>query len=201
MSVRTVFDCADPEVNPYSLMTSLIVPRPIAWITTISADGVGNLAPHSFFSVACASPPIVCFTSVGRKHTLANIEATGEFVINVATEPMLHLVNNSAANFDADVDEAEALGIALEHSVSVKPPRVSGSPGSLECVLHSMQDLGDSVHVLGTVLTITVDTDALVDGLPQIDRLKPVSRLGANEWGLTPTVYAVDRPTVPDALA
>jgi len=60
MSVRTVFDCADPEVNPYSLMTSLIVPRPIAWITTISADGVGNLAPHSFFSVACASPPIVC---------------------------------------------------------------------------------------------------------------------------------------------
>jgi len=64
-----------------------------------------------------------------------------------------------------------------------------------------MQDLGGSVHVLGTVLTITVDIDALVDGLPQIDRLKPVSRLCANEWGLTPTVYAVDRPTVPEALA
>ena len=200
MSVRTVFDCADPEVNPYMLMTSLIVPRPIAWITTISGDGVGNLAPHSFFSVACASPPIVCFTSVGRKHTLANIEATGEFVVNLATEPMLHLVNNSAANFDAGVDEAEALGIALESSVSVKPLRVAGSPGSLECVLHSVQDLGDSVHVLGTVVTIAVDADALVDGRPQIDRLKPISRLGADEWGLAPIVYRVDRPTLPETV-
>lgn len=194
--MRTVYDCADPEVNPYRLMTSLIVPRPIAWISTISRDGVGNLAPHSFFSVACASPPIVCFTSVTRKHTLANIEATGEFVVNVATEPMADLVNNTAANFGEGVDEAEALGISMEPSVSVAPLRVAGSPGSLECVFHSMQELGDSVHVLGTVVTITVDSEALVDGLPQIDRLKPVSRLGGNEWGLTPTVRAMDRPIV-----
>ncbi|MTD54855.1 flavin reductase family protein [Amycolatopsis pithecellobii] len=198
---RALFDCADPEVNPYALMTSLIVPRPIAWISTMSKDGVGNLAPHSFFSVACASPPIICFTSVGRKDTLANILATGQFVVNVATEPMLHLVNNSAAAFGAGVDEAEVLGIEMEPSASVEVPRVAASPASLECVFHSMQDLGDSVHVLGTVLRICVDEDAIEHGLPQIDRLRPLSRLGANEWGLTPPVTAVDRPMHPRDIA
>src|SRR5690242_156432 len=107
---RLHFDCADEDVDPYALMTSLIVPRPIAWISTVSADGVGNLAPHSFFSVASARPPIVCFTSVGHNDTLANIRATGEFVVNLATEPMLELVNNSAAHFAPDVDESDVLG-------------------------------------------------------------------------------------------
>lgn len=194
---RTVFDSADPEVNPYRLMTSLIVPRPIAWISTISADGVGNLAPHSFFSVACASPPIVCFTSVGRNDTLANIIATREFVVNIASEPLLSLVNNSAASFEPGVDEAEALGIDMEPSTTSRVPRVAASPASLECVLHSMQELGDSVHVLGTVLRFSIDTDALADGRPQIDRLRPLSRLGGNEWGLAPVVTAVDRPMRP----
>ncbi|MTD59383.1 flavin reductase family protein [Amycolatopsis pithecellobii] len=198
---RTVFDCADPEVDPYRLMTSLIVPRPIAWISTISADGVGNLAPHSFFSVACASPPIVCFTSVGRKDTLANIIATQEFVVNVASEPMLHLINNSAASFEPVVDEAEVLGIEMEHSETTKVPRVAASPASLECALHSTQELGDSVHVLGRVLRFSIDADVLVAGRPQIDRLRPLSRLGGNEWGLAPVVVALERPIEPRDIA
>jgi flavin reductase (DIM6/NTAB) family NADH-FMN oxidoreductase RutF len=197
---RLHFDCADSEVDPYALMTSLIVPRPIAWISTMGPDGVGNLAPHSFFSVACASPPIVCFTSVGRKDTLANIRATGEFVINLATEPMLELVNNSAAHFASNIDESDVLGIDMEPSATVAVPRVASSPASLECRLHSLQELGDSVHVLGDLLHVTIADEAVLDGRPRIDRLQPVSRLGANEWGLTPTVLAVDRPIHPDDI-
>lgn len=197
---RLHFDCADADVDPYALMTSLIVPRPIAWISTVSADGVGNLAPHSFFSVASASPPIVCFTSVGHKDTLANIRATGEFVVNLATEPLLELVNDSAAQFAPEVNESDALGIEMEPSTTVAVPRVASSPASMECRLHSLTELGDSVLVLGDLLHVTVADEAVLDGRPRIDRLKPVSRLGGNEWGLTPTVRAVDRPTDPDDI-
>ncbi|MGZ8750397.1 MAG: flavin reductase family protein, partial [Pseudonocardia sp.] len=78
--MRTVFDPADPDIRCYPLLTALVVPRPIAWVTTVSGDGTANLAPHSFFTVACANPPIVSFTSVGEKDTLRNVEETGEFV-------------------------------------------------------------------------------------------------------------------------
>ena len=85
---RTVFTADDPDVRMYPLLTATVVPRPIAWISTRSAAGVGNLAPHSFFTVSCANPPIVQFTSVGDKDTLRNVQETGEFVVNVASAPM-----------------------------------------------------------------------------------------------------------------
>ncbi len=195
--MRTVFRCDDPEVDPYPLLTSLVLPRPIAWISSLAADGVGNLAPHSFFSVACAHPPIVSFTSVGDKDTLANVLATGEFVVNLATRSMLELVNNTSARFGPDIDEAEALGIALEPSTTVAPPRVVDSPASLECRLHSTQVLGDSTLVLGEVVAFTVRDEVLVDGRPAFDRLQPVSRLGGNLWGLPPEPIAVRRPGRP----
>jgi flavin reductase (DIM6/NTAB) family NADH-FMN oxidoreductase RutF len=138
---------------------------------------------------------------VGHKDTLANIRATGEFVINLATEPMLELVNNSAAHFAPDIDESDVLGIDMEPSVTVAVPRVASSPASLECRLHSLQELGNSVHVLGDLLHVTIADEAVLDGRPRIDRLQPISRLGANEWGLTPTVLAVDRPIRPADIA
>ncbi|MFC4785124.1 flavin reductase family protein [Nocardioides sp. MAHUQ-72] len=199
--MRTVFRCDDPEVNPYKLLTALVVPRPIAWISTVDADGVGNLAPHSFFNVACARPPIVSFTSVGDKDTLANVVATGEFVVNLATEPLMALVNDSSARFDPGVDEAAALGIAREASELVAPPRVADSPASLECTLHSTLELGDSTLVLGDVVAITVLEEALVDGHPAMEHLRPVSRLGRDEWGLPPRVVSVTRPDRPDDIA
>lgn len=195
--MRTVFRCDDPEVNPYPLLTALVVPRPIAWISTVDAAGVGNLAPHSFFSVACANPPIVCFTSVGEKDTLANVLATGEFVVNLASLPMLDLINNSSARFSSDVDEAQALAIALEPSITVAVPRVVDSPASIECRLHSIHELGDSTLVLGDVLAFTVRDEALVDGRPDLARLQPVSRLGGSLWGLPPEAIAVTRPGAP----
>jgi len=196
--MRTVFRAEDPDVNAYRLLTALVVPRPIAWISSVDADGVGNLAPHSFFNVACANPPIVSFASVGGKDTLANVEATGEFVVNLASEPLMRQVNDTSARFGPEVDEAEALGIVLEPSELVAPPRVVDSPASLECVLHSTHELGDSTLVLGRVVALTVRQDALVDGHPAVDRLRPVSRLGRDEWGLPPEVVSVRRPQRPE---
>jgi flavin reductase (DIM6/NTAB) family NADH-FMN oxidoreductase RutF len=198
--MRTVFRCEDPQVNPYKLLTALVVPRPIAWISSLDAAGVGNLAPHSFFNVACANPPIVSFTSVGDKDTLANVRATGEFVVNLASEPLLRQVNDTSARFGADVDEAEALGIALEPSALVAPPRVVDSPASLECTLHSSHELGDSTLVLGRVVAISVLDAALVDGHPAMEHLRPVSRLGRDEWGLPPEVVSVTRPNRPEDI-
>ena len=192
--MRRVIHTDVPDAGAYALLNSLVVPRPIAWISTVSVDGIGNLAPHSFFSVACANPPIVSWTSVGHKDTLANVLATGEFVVNLATLPDLDRVNATSASFDADVDECVALGIAMEPSERVAVPRVVSSPASLECTLHSTIDLGDSVLVLGDVIAVTVDEDAMDGDHPDFAKLQTVSRLGINEWGLPPEVRAVDRP-------
>ncbi len=191
---RTVFRSDDPDVNVYRLMTALVVPRPIAWVSSLSAAGVGNLAPHSFFTVSCARPPIVQFTSVGDKDTLANVLATGEFVVNVASRPLMDLVNDSSASFAPGVDEAEALGIETEPSELVRPRRVVASPASFECTLHSTVELGDSTIVLGDVVATTVRTEVLVAGHPAMEHLQPVSRLGRDEWGLPPEVVSVRRP-------
>jgi flavin reductase (DIM6/NTAB) family NADH-FMN oxidoreductase RutF len=198
--VRSVFKTDDPDVKAYPLLTALVVPRPIAWISTVSVDGIGNLAPHSFFSVACASPPIVSWTSVGHKDTLANVLATGEFVVNLANLPNLDAVNHSSAAFAAEDDEASSLDIAMEASEIVTPPRVASSPASLECTLHSTLELGDSVLVLGKVVAITVDDAVLVDGHPELALLQPLSRLGKDEWGMPPEVQATPRPRTPDDI-
>lgn len=194
---RRIFDIDDPDTSPYRLLTALVVPRPIAWVSTISADGVGNLAPHSFFTVACADPAIVQFTSIGRKDTLRNIEATGEFTVSLANRDLMERVNDSSAPYAADVDEATALGIAMEASEKVRPARVRDSPASIECRLHRVVDLDTSWLVLGRVCAITV-ADAALDGdHPRMAALRPVSRLGRDEWGLPPEVVSLDRPREP----
>ncbi|SME91998.1 flavin reductase family protein [Streptomyces sp. Amel2xC10] len=168
----------------YRLLTAVVVPRPIAWVSTLAADGTtANLAPHSFFTVACTDPPIVQFTSVGRKDSLRNVEATGEFVVNFAPEPLFEQINASATDFPAHEGEFEAVGIEPEPSARVKPPRVAASPVALECRLHSTLGIGNSTLVLGQVVHAAVREDAVVDGLPDIRRLKPLARLGRDEWG------------------
>ena len=196
---RTEFQMSDPGVNGYALLNALVVPRPIAWVSTLDAEGRGNLAPHSFFSVASADPPTVMFTSVGRKDTVRNIEATKEFVVNIASAPMLHAVNDSSAPFGPDTDEAQRLGLTMEPSVSVAPPRVADSPASIECRLHRLIEVGRSnVVVMGEVTTVTVRTEVLDGNHPTMERLQPLSRLGRNEWGLPPEVIRLDRPRTVD---
>ncbi|GAA0659459.1 flavin reductase family protein [Kitasatospora atroaurantiaca] len=177
----------------YRLLTAVVVPRPIAWVSTVSADGVDNLAPHSFFTISCVEPPIVQFTSVGRKDSLRNVEATGEFVVNLAPEALFEQINATATDFPAEQGEFEAVGIEPEPSLVVKPPRVAASPVALECRLHSTVCLGDSTIVLGRVVHAVVDEEALVDGHPEITRLRPLSRLGKNEWGTTGELREIAR--------
>jgi flavin reductase (DIM6/NTAB) family NADH-FMN oxidoreductase RutF len=168
----------------YKLLTAVVVPRPIAWVSTLTGDGTtANLAPHSFFTVACTDPPIVQFTSVGRKDSLRNVEETGEFVVNFAPEPLFEQINATATDFPSEEGEFDAVGIEKEPSLRVKPPRVAASPVALECRLHATLCLGNSTVVFGRVVHAAVRADTVVDGHPEIGLLRPLSRLGKNEWG------------------
>ena len=178
----------------YRLLTSVVVPRPIAWVSSRSATGVDNLAPHSFFTVAAVSPPVVQFTSVGRKDTLTNVEATGEFVVCLTPEALFEQVNATGTDFDAGVSEFDAVGLEREPSLRVAPPRVAASPVALECRLRQVIEIGNSFVVLGDVVHAAVDPAVLgEDGLAVIGRLAPLSRLGRDEWGTTPPVREISR--------
>ncbi len=195
---RTVFDPSEPGVNAYKLLTALVVPRPIAWVSTVDAAGRGNLAPHSFFTVASGRPPVVLFSSLGLKDTVRNIQATGEFVISHSSEALLQQINASSAPFEQGDDEAERLGILTEPSQSVTPQRVAGSPASIECRLERIVEVGSAFVVFGEVTAITVMDDVLQDGHPAIELLRPVSRLGRDEWGRPPEVFRLTRPSAPE---
>jgi flavin reductase (DIM6/NTAB) family NADH-FMN oxidoreductase RutF len=188
----------DPEAMDrtsfYKLLTSVVVPRPIAWVSTTSRDGVfHNLAPHSFFNVSCVSPPIVQFSSVGRKDSLRNVEETGEFVVNLAPEHLFEQINSTATDFPHGISEFDAVGIEPEASVRVKPPRVAASPVALECVMHSTLGLGDSTVVFGRVVHAAVAESVLVDGHPDVRALRPLTRLGKDEWGTLGDVLEISR--------
>ena len=198
--MRTDFAAEDPDVNVYRLLTAVVVPRPIAWVTTLSEDGLVNLAPHSFYTVACARPPIVQFSSVGKKDTLRNVLATGEFVVNLAYAPLLEQVNNSAARFPPDQSEVDQLDIEMEPSLRVAPPRVARSPVAIECTVHSTNELGDSTVVLGDVRVISVAQEVLKDRHPDFTLLDPLARLGKDEWALHAEVVAIPRPARPEDI-
>ncbi|HUR75265.1 MAG TPA: flavin reductase family protein [Sporichthya sp.] len=177
----------------YRFLTSVVVPRPIAWVATRSPEGLDNLAPHSFFTVSCVQPPILQFTSVGRKDSLRNVEATGEFVINLAPEPLFEQINATGTDFPPEISEFSAVGLTPEPSAKVRPSRVAESPVALECRLHSTVELGDSTLVLGRVVHAVADEAVIVDGLPAIELLRPLSRLGRNQWGGPPPVLSINR--------
>src|SRR5262245_57657066 len=177
----------------YRLINSVVVPRPIAWVSSVSADGVDNLAPHSFFTLACVTPPIVQFTSVGRKDSLHNVEATGEFVVNLAPEHLFEQVNATGTDFPPGVSEFDAVGLAREPSARVAPPRVADSPVALECLLHATTSFGDSTVVFGRVVHAAIRTDVLDDTHPMIERLRPLARLGRNEWTTLGKVLEISR--------
>jgi flavin reductase (DIM6/NTAB) family NADH-FMN oxidoreductase RutF len=196
--VRTVL--LPDESNPayfYSVLTASVVPRPIAWVSSRSADGTLNLAPYSFFTVASVAPPVVQFTSVTEKDSVRNIRETGQFVINLATAALFEQINATSAAYGAEVDEFEAVGLVGEPSERVDVPRAARSPLSLECSLREIIPVGNSFLVLGDVLCATADSDILAaDGLPSFADLAPLTRLGRVEWGLPGEVRTIPRPTL-----
>jgi flavin reductase (DIM6/NTAB) family NADH-FMN oxidoreductase RutF len=194
LAERVHFDPAEMETGGfYRVLNSVVVPRPIAWVCSRSAEGVLNLAPHSFYTVACVDPPVVQFTSVGRKDSLRNVEATGEFTVNLTPEAMFEQVNATGTDFPHGTSEAEECGVELEPSERVGVPRVTGSPVAVECTLHATLRLGDSTVVFGRVELISVWASAVRDGRPRIEHLQPLARLGGNEWSTIGDVKEIRR--------
>lgn len=177
----------------YRLLTATVVPRPIAWVSSRSAAGNDNLAPHSFFTVASVHPPMISFTSVGRKDTLRNIEETGEFVVNFAPEQLFEQVNATGTNFDREVSEFDAAGLTREPSRTVAVPRVLESPVALECTLQLVQPMGDCFVVFGEVTHAALAEEVFEGTHPLMERLKPLSRLGRDEWGTMGRVRSIKR--------
>jgi flavin reductase (DIM6/NTAB) family NADH-FMN oxidoreductase RutF len=191
---RVPFDPAAMKTRAfYRVLNSVVVPRPIAWVCSRSADGVPNLAPHSFFTVACVDPPVVQFTSVGRKDSLNNVEATGDFTISLTPEELFEQVNATATDFPPHVSEADYCGVRLEPAEVVDSLRPADSPVTLECRLHSTLRLGDSTVVFGRVVWISAWESAVRDGRPRIEHLRPLARLGGNEWSTIGEVKEIAR--------
>ncbi len=180
---RIDIDPAETDAGAfYMFLNSVVIPRPIAWVSSRSASGVDNLAPHSFFTVSSVDPPIVQFTSVGRKDSQENVEQTREFVVCLAPAALLDQVNATATNFPPGISEFDAVGLEREPSLRVAPPRVAASPVALECVLHEVISFGASTVVMGRVVLAAINDAAMRDGRPAVDLLRPTSRLGGNLW-------------------
>lgn len=185
-----------PPGGAYPWLTATVVPRPIAWVSTLGADGVPNLAPHSFFTVASAEPPVVSFTSVGTKDTVRNARDTGEFVVNLVTRALAERCNVTGTDFPPGFDEFAQAGLTGEPSDLVATPRLAQSPVALECVLAGEHSFGTSVVVFGRVVSVSVSRGALADdGLPDVTLLDPVSRLGRNQWAALGEPFELVRPT------
>ncbi|MFA5552687.1 MAG: flavin reductase family protein [Trueperaceae bacterium] len=188
--------------HAYRLLTSLVVPRPIAWISTLAADGTPNLAPFSFFNIVSGRPLMVMFSSGRRapgepKDSLANAVATGEFVVNLADEALAEQVNLTSATVGPNVNEFEAFGVRPAPSIDVKPPRVASAKAALEARVAQVIPIegSTSTMVLGHVLRVHVSEDLLgPDGLADATRLAPIARLGRDEYATLGRVFSLARP-------
>lgn len=178
---------------------ALVVPRPIGWISSLSADGVLNLAPYSFFNAVSSRPNVVLFASGGRKDSLENAEATGEFVCNMATWDLRDQMNETSANVGAEIDEAELAGLEMAPSRLVKPPRVAASPVALECKYLQTVNLPPSngavnAVVFGHVVGIHIDDSVIEDGMVDVARFKPIARLGYHDYAVVDELFSMKRP-------
>jgi flavin reductase (DIM6/NTAB) family NADH-FMN oxidoreductase RutF len=192
--------------NIYKLMVGVIVPRPIAFVSTLSVEGVRNLAPFSFFTAISANPPVICFSPMvrgsdsGRKDTLANIQATGEFVVNVVSEDFAVEMNACSGDYPPDIDEFTVSGLTPVPSDLVKPARVAESRVNMECRLVqvldvSLKPLGGSL-VLGEVLRFHVADELFADFRVDPDMLRAIGRMGGPTYTRTTDRFNMERPKV-----
>lgn len=184
------------------LMTGLVVPRPIAWVATQDAAGVCNLAPHSYFMAISSHPPVVMFVSShtsrhhkgGRKDTLRNVEATGEFVVNFVAADMLMPMNVTSTEAPPQIDEFDLASLAKTPSLKVKPPRVALAKAALECRKHSILEIGDASAIFGEVVYAHVDEAVWNDGRIDAKQLNPLSRLGGSLYAELGAIKSLRRP-------
>lgn len=164
---------------------AILAPRPIGWVSTVDVDGLVNLAPYSFFNGFNSSPPIVGFSSEGRKDSVSNAEATGEFVCNMVTRDLAELMNATSANVSHDINEMALVGLEPAASTLVKPPRVARAAAAFECKvvqilpLHDLAgDALESYLVLGQVVGVHINPAFLIDGRFDTAAARPIARCG-----------------------
>lgn len=200
----------DPEAlrarDVYAWMIQLIIPRPIAWVSTVSSDGVANLAPFSFFNGVGSRPPSVVFCPANRrdgsrKDTLVNVEATGEFVVNLVTPEVTAAMNQTSAEYESDVDEFVMSELEKTPSLRVSPPRVASAVAALECQLLQTVHLGTGPGganlVIGRIVEIFVHDDLLdPQGRLRVEAYTPVGRLGGNQYAHTADRFELPRPQI-----
>ena len=192
----------------YSAFKALVAPRPIGWISTISEDGIANLAPYSFFNGISELPPMVMFVSAPdvrpdlptphqhqAKDSLANIRQSGEFGVNIVGVKQIDEMMISSQNMPADRDEFDAAGLVKKQARDIKAPLVAGAPAHLECSLYDMIELPGSpnragcVMVLGHVISMHIDDAVITDGLVDVTKFQPVMRLGYKDYSHITDIY------------
>jgi flavin reductase (DIM6/NTAB) family NADH-FMN oxidoreductase RutF len=199
----------DPRSEPHNLAhdptTSLVVPRPIGWITTISPAGIVNLAPYSYFNLIASQPPFVMFSSNTRKHTQNNAQNGGEFVFNLATYALRTEMNITGGDYPDGVSEPDLAKLAMAPSRVVKPPRVANSPVALECIYSQTVELTSSTGkkhdyemVIGEVVNVHIDDAVIVDNMIDMARVRPIARLGyRGDYSVVDNIFEMRRVTVP----
>ena len=182
---------------------ALVAPRPIGWISTLSASGAVNLAPYSYFNAVGDRPPMVMFSSTGWKDSVGNIAETGEFVCNIVGKAFAEAMNATSAPFPPDVNEFEAAGLEAEASMKVAPPRVKGIPAALECVAVRQFPLSDRLgqetgnHVVfGEVVAVHIDEAFMIGGRFDTARAGLLARCGYMDYAVADTLFQMGRPRV-----
>jgi flavin reductase (DIM6/NTAB) family NADH-FMN oxidoreductase RutF len=198
----------DPRSEPHNLAhdptTSLVVPRPIGWISSLSPTGVVNLAPYSYFNLIASQPPFVMFSSNTRKHTQNYSQSGGEFVFNLATYDLRTEMNISGADYPEGMSEPELAKLAMAPSRIVKPPRVAKSPIALECVYCQTVPLVSSNGkkqkyevIIGEVLNVHIDDAVIVNGMIDMSRIRPIARLGyRGDYTVVDHIFEMKRVSV-----
>jgi flavin reductase (DIM6/NTAB) family NADH-FMN oxidoreductase RutF len=186
---------------PHDPLKALVAPRPIAWVSTVSAAGVANLAPYSFFNILTSKPQLVWFTSESRKDSAANIEETGEFVVNIAGRNVIEQMNVTAVDAPHGVDEFALAGLTAMPSRLVKPPRVGEARAALECRMTEMfspkgldGNPSKSVVTIGEVVGVYIDDAMLKEGLYDTVTAGNLSRLGYMDYLTVDEVFTMRRP-------
>ncbi|MGF2034518.1 MAG: flavin reductase family protein [Nostoc sp. CmiVER01] len=192
----------DPR-NTYQLLVGSVVPRPIAWVSTIASDGTPNVAPFSFFMGVTANPPTLAI-STGlkrgvKKDTLFNVEQSGELVVNIVVEELGEQMNTTSGDFPPDVDEFQVAGLTPAPSKRVRPPRVAESPINIECVLKQVVYVGNEGSQSGLIIAEAVlwhIRDDLLTPQNTIDvaKLHAIGRLSGNWYTRTQDLYEITRP-------
>lgn len=205
-AVTSEFVDLDPDEvtgGMYHLLNSTIVPRPIAWVSSVSADGVPNLAPHSYTTVLSPDPPIVCFVSVGVKDTLRNVTAIREFVYHIASERLGERLNMSAADFPPEISEFDWAGLTPIPSDLVAPPRVAEAPIAYEARVVDIQRIGQTQNhmIAGEIIRVHVAERVLTGTRVDPEKLRPLARLAGSQFMRPGEVFAMERPKYEKLLA